>query len=211
MDNITFKTCLKRNSLFVYAKVLIPAIIFLGITGWIAVTKDLKFGFFTQDPIQTLNAKPYIGLISNVGIIFWAFTSAVLLFSAQLCRKQGKTNNISSFLFWAGILSLFLLFDDLLMFHETFSESIFFSIYFLGLAGIIYFHFRTILNSDYFLWLLAIMLLGSSVFIDLGTRFGLRLPHSSIFEDGFKFLGIIMWFSYFLRTSYKSVNNPAAS
>lgn len=207
MVNITFKTCLKRNSLIVYGKVLIPAIIFLGLTGWIAVTKDLKFGFFTQDPIQTLNAKPYIGLISNVGIIFWAFTSAVLLFSAQVCRNLGKPSNTSSFLFWAGILSLLLLFDDLLMFHETISESLFFSIYFVGLAGIVYFHFSTILNSDYFLWIIAIMLLGSSVFIDLGTRFGLRLPHSGVFEDGFKFLGIITWFSYFLRTSYKSVKS----
>lgn len=204
MKTITLKTLFERDSLVVFGKILVPVIVFLGLVILFATGNDIKFYYFSQDPIQTLNAKPYIGLISNLGILFWCATASILIFSSILLRRT-NAHKISGFLMFSGMISMLLLIDDLFMFHETVSEALFFGIYFFSLIALIIFHHQTILGTDYMLWLVSFILLSASVIIDLATRFGLRLPHSSLVEDSAKFLGIIMWFAYFARTSFRYI------
>jgi hypothetical protein len=207
-DLITIKNILRKEQLFSLTLIFLPAFIYIGILGLIANLNGIKFGFLSQDPIQLLNAKPYIGIISYTGIILWCSVTAILLFSAKTCRSAGSAPSNVAFLFWAGIFSLVLLIDDLFMFHDmimpdyfNIDDKFFFASYLVSLLLLVYFHYKILLKSDYILLILAVMFFGASGFIDVFIRFGLNVPYSGVFEDGAKFMGIVAWFSYFTRVS----------
>lgn len=204
----------KKEQLFTLAVIFIPGILFLTLLGLVANMNDIKFGFLSQDPVQILNAKPYIGIISYTGIILWCAAAAILLYSSKIYRIKGAHDKGGSFLFWGGTLTSVLLIDDLFMFHDNImpvyfniDDKVFFAFYFLAVIAMAYFFFDRILKSDYILLVLSFVLLGSSGFIDVFVKFGLNVPHSSVLEDGTKFLGIVAWFSYFTRESYRSITS----
>ena len=49
--------------------------------GMFAVASALTT-YLTRDPAETLGAHIYVGLVSNLGIIYWSVAAAVALFSA---------------------------------------------------------------------------------------------------------------------------------
>lgn len=202
MSIITLKNAFSRRSLLVYAEIFVPALFFLGIIILFATSNDIKFWYFSQDPVQTLNGKPYMGMVSNIGILFWCGAAAILVFSSLVMIRMNRKGAKSSFALFSGVLTLLLLFDDLFMFHETVSETLFFSVYFLSLGALVFFYMKLILETDYILWIISFLLLSMSVIIDVAARIGITLPHSSLLEDCAKFLGIVTWFSYFARTAW---------
>ncbi len=212
MEYITLSTLFKKSSLISFAKIFIPGFIFLAIMGMISVLGNIHFSMLSEDPIQLLNGEPYVGIITRVGIIIWAATFAILLYSSKISSIQKKPKQQTSLLIWAGLLTLFLLLDDSFMLHDVIfpeylniNEKVFFSFYSLSVIALFYFYYKEILNSDYVLLILAFVLLGASALTDMALRFGITIPYSYAIEDGSKFLGIIAWFSYFTRTSYNYI------
>jgi len=90
------------------------------------------------------------------------------------------------------------------------SENWFYAIYAFSVLAILYFYRKFILGTDYILLLLSLVFLGSSIFSDIISALNINVPHLLIFEDGFKFLGITLWFAYFSRTSYKFVKQEVS-
>ncbi|WP_411895417.1 hypothetical protein [Winogradskyella sp. A2] len=155
---------------------------------------------FTGDPLSTFDANPLTGVISNLGILLWCTTGSILLFTFFLVIGKVE-NKKTSFLLYSGLLTLVLLFDDLFMFHEHILKSIgieeivMYGIYVI-LFGILFLAYYRILLSAQFRYFLIITFIsfGSSVIIDL------LFEHEKfriLFEDGFKFLGIVCWFMFF--------------
>jgi len=44
----------------------------------------------TRDPVQLLNGRPYIGMLSNLGIIIWSATAGICLFVNILNLPSNK-------------------------------------------------------------------------------------------------------------------------
>lgn len=115
----------------------------------------------------------------------------------------------SAFFLYFGFASAFLLLDDFFLIHEQassfgFSEKYFFLIYGLIIMGGLFIFRREILASDYLLLVIALGFLGASIGVDvIQSRIeGLIGEWRILFEDGFKFLGIVGWMGYFAHCSF---------
>ena len=166
-----------------------------------------------QVTILIENPFPWLAQHLNIGIVFWSATSAILIFSLKIYHMQKGSKKKVYFLFWASLLTLMLLFDDLLMLHDVIfpgylnlDEKVFYCFYGLSLAALLYFYREVILKTDYILFLLAVFFLGGAVISDVLIALGLKWTNEYLVEDGLKFLGIVTWFAYFARTSYRFIH-----
>jgi hypothetical protein len=102
-----------------------------------------------------------------------------------------------------------LLIDDMFMFHDEImptylhiNEKVFFLFYGTAVVSLFYFFRGIVLRTDYLLFVIAVVLLGSSAITDIVIELGVKLPDEFFVEDGLKFLGLVSWFAYFVRTSW---------
>jgi hypothetical protein len=173
-----------------------------------------------HDPAAIAGINPLIGVVSNLGVLLWAAAAFVCLFSAALMRRRGP-HDAFAFALCAGLLSAYLMLDDLFMFHENLvehyigmSEDGLYAC--LGVATLVFlFRFRAfILHSDFGYLLLALGFLATSVFIDTVVDYALpvfadKFPIlEDIAEDGSKWIGIAFWACYYLRTCYQMIVEP---
>ncbi|MGM0408735.1 MAG: hypothetical protein ACQERU_12185, partial [Bacteroidota bacterium] len=161
----------------------------------------------TRDPVSVLNGPAFIGVLSNIGNLVWAFTVAIIFYSVLIQQMQQKKNEIL-FLLSSGIITTILLIDDFFMFHEKIApgylkipEHIMYLIYVLLITLYLILSIKKILRTDYIFLMMALFFLGASVITDLFEVEGDWL----LLEDGLKFLGIISWFIYFLNVCLKSL------
>jgi hypothetical protein len=167
----------------------------------------------TRDPTAIANVHPLTGFLSNLGILLWCATASICLFASAVVSGNGERRT-RSFLFFAFVLSAYLLLDDLFLIHESLAHR------YLGvgektvilLSGLsllaFLFVFRTeILSTNYMMLLIALVMFASSVIVDYFSVRALsgfeRWVH--LFEDGFKWMGIASWCGYFSRTSFDLV------
>ena len=160
---------------------------------------------FTRDPTHILNGHPFTGAISNIGILFWCATAAICFFSALIHWKNTKPLN-SKFLLFSGLITLFLLLDDLFMFHEIIFPKYLhipeFAVYsgYLALISIYLLKFKeNILKTEYTLLYMALAFFALSMISDV---FLLQEDMVYLVEDGFKLFGIVTWFLFFIRTCF---------
>ncbi len=176
----------------------------------ISIKFDITVDLFTRDPAALFDASPFIGVISNIGILFWCSTATVCFFSSTLQVTHGS-KIVAKFLIYSGLLTSLLLFDDLFMLHETvfpdilhIPEKVVYLVY-LVLVISYFIKFRdSILQTEYVVLFLACTFFGLSVISDV------LLPQEGmefLIEDGFKLFGIVTWFIYFSRTCYKVMRN----
>lgn len=170
---------------------------------------DIEIEKFTADPITTFDSHPFVGVVSNLGALLWCATASVLFFSYILLKDKLKGRS-ASFLLWSGLLTSLLLFDDLFMFHDYLAlwhlnmeqYQVYLIYLILALTWFIKF-FDEITSNDLLIFLLAGFFLGLSVVGDF------ILPQEGIaymFEDAFKFFGIVTWAIYFIRASLYRYN-----
>jgi len=211
---------LSRIFIFVY----IPIIILLISVLTVSLLTGIPIGTFTKDPaviagkagvapLVNFYINPFLGIISNLGILLLCACASVCLFASFLTRSEtGKKKlNGSGFLKFFGLLSLGLLFDDLFLFHESIAPKLLLSqeIIYIGyiaivLFGIIKFR-KVILKTEWFLLCFAFAFFVLSLTFDL-----LYVPYL-LLEDGFKLLGIATWCSYFVLVSLQVVKNWSCS
>ena len=172
----------------------------------ISIHFNIPIGNFTRDPIAVLGGHHLIGIISNIGIIFWSATAAICLFASK--TDLDKTE-FSTFLFFSGLLTLLLLFDDLFQLHEKVDNYLYVHEYtaylvYLILISIYFVKFsKIILSTEYLLLFIACCFLSLSVLADmLLSYFITQRDIKFLVEDGFKLFGIVTWSVYFIRTSF---------
>lgn len=190
-----------------FLTILAPIIVVLLGTFFFCLYSHVPFSRLTRDVLAMVRLPVYFGLISNIGMILWSFSASICFFSFYFFKN--KAADTASFFFIGGILTLFVLFDDFFLFHEEvfpnllgIGEIYFFvayaaiSLFFLG------YNFSTIITTNYLYLLLAYFFLSGSIFFDLIGEFTrIRIPEPHLFEDGFKFLGIVTWLIYFFNTA----------
>jgi hypothetical protein len=167
----------------------------------ISMQHGIPVQHFTGDPSKVFETHPFIGFLSNIGILFWCGTATICFFTFSLIGKELPLMK-RRFILFSGLFTLFLLIDDLFMFHEEVFPFIFhtshkriMAAYVLLALGFLFFFRKTIFENHFPVFLLAGFFLGGSVVMDmLFPNEGLQ----HLFEDGFKLLGIFTWMIYFI-------------
>lgn len=172
---------------------------------FVALTRDAAIAY-------TRDAPYYSGSISNFGGIIWSIGAAVSLFAAWMLRRMGPAHaQMSGFLLTYGVLTLVLLFDDLFMIHETItlltgrSQKLTLLIQGLITGWLIVRYHRPILQSRWSILAVAMLFFSGSLLIDfdlivLSDRF------HHLFEDGSKFIGLVIWSGYGVITSASALH-----
>lgn len=197
-----------------------PFFLLLGGIWLIGTHTRFRVPIFLRDPTAVVGVPFFVGIVSNLGVLFWAMGAFICLFSFVLLRAASADREWTNFFRFAGILTLLLLLDDFFLFHEEiFAEYLFPKdgwlhlnekvIYVAYLAAIVRFltrYRRAILQTDWLFLALGIAFLGGAIVADRGI-FKYLLPDKQLrvlVEDGSKLLGIFGWALYFSITA-KSV------
>jgi len=191
----------------------LPAAFILATIAVVSVIYEIPIPKFTRDVASIAQIHPLSGFLSSLGNLLWCATASICLFSAVVLRSV-QLSDMYRFLLISASLSIYLLFDDLFMFHEYLVR------YYLGLGEIVVFLFlglavssylivfrKVILRTNYILLLLALGLLTLSVAIDVILKQWMQgLGDWLLFiEDGTKWLGIASWCSYYSHTSLQLI------
>ena len=189
--------------------IFIPSLLVLALVAFCTVVINIPIDLMMRDLAAIAGISPLSGILSSLGSFYWAASATVCIFSA-VTLYQFKSKKIFDFLLFSGILSSYLAFDDFFMFHEYIGPRFFymketFIIIMIMIAVIIYLlkFGKLILTTDYKFFVLAIVFLSLSVALDVAEGRWINLGNwGSFYEDGFKWLGITSWLSYFSYTSY---------
>ena len=178
----------------------------------------------------------YDGLISNLGILLWWAAASVTGFAAlAVACLSGRRYDILA-LTMAAVFSAWLAIDDLFMLHETvlplfgLPQPATYALYGAITIAYISLSWRVVLTASPLFLLMAISMLGLSVFIDILSGHGMdaisdwllanlgAISHwlqantriEFLLEDGFKFLGIGFWCCLHMAAAMKVLVNTAA-
>lgn len=208
-----------KSILPILLTVYAPVILLLAI---LKLQNKVSFSTVMRDPLAIADYPPYVGAVSNLGILFWCSAAAICLFSFVVLRKLDRNRKFQIFFLGSGCITAILVLDDLYLLHEmvfpeylNLSENvIMFGYISLILLYLVKFR-KIILNSTDF-----IILFFAFGFFGFSMGFDKVLPVLSfdllgdetqvLLEDGFKFAGIISWLTYFARTCFKQVKEAIA-
>jgi hypothetical protein len=163
---------------------------------------------FTRDPAVLLNAHPLVGLVSNVGVMLWSATAAIALFTGLVLRARQYDRACWLFLLGAGLLTGWLLLDDLFLFHDWLFPEVLgvrsrflFAAYILVTGGL-FFRFRAVVRrTGYLVLAAAVVFFAVSIALDMvSDAWYRRWDNLYLAEDGAKLFGITSWFAYFVTT-----------
>lgn len=190
-----------------------PAGLILLLVLFLKLRFDIDTSDLTQDPNSVAGQPFYVGLLSNLGVIFWGMSAAISIFAGLIGKS--KAPSVESFLIYSGCFSALLLLDDLLQLHEgffqydlRFPEELVLGIYSAIAVMIIFRHRKFILPSNYLILLASLMLFGFSLSID---TFFEDIPGENLLEDGSKFIGIITWFGYYTSLGYETIKKKISA
>lgn len=185
--------------------ILLIQVICIGAVLYMHFVKDIAIATLTRDVTELNQVPVYTGFLSQLGIFFWAGSSAICFLCYRLFIKSGGNDTLpKSFFLTAALLTLFLGFDDVYMLHEKFfptfhiSEKIVYLFYTLFTIYFLIRFFSYILKTQYILLAFALFFFALSVILDMSPITGVD-PY--ILEDSFKFIAIVSWFFYFFQTA----------
>lgn len=159
-----------------------------------------------RDPTSLGAVAPWTGAFSNIGILFWCAAMTLAFASASLVYQKPSHNQFYTFFLASGLVTGYLMLDDLFVLHESFRDYLGFpekatyAIILLIVAGYLLGYRQAILKTDYFFLIAALLLLGASLGLDnIQYTILSYLPNNAYYllEDGLKLAGIINWFGYF--------------
>tara|TARA_B100000700_G_C15062280_1_gene866701 strand:+ start:10558 stop:11166 length:609 start_codon:yes stop_codon:yes gene_type:complete len=198
---------MRRESFGNYFSItLIPTVVIFISIILLSIKAGIEPELVLRDIIQTCSLPIGVGMISNIGIILWASSSAIAVFtSLNLSSNKNRAKNL---LLMGGIFSAMLCLDDLFLLHDRHISPYLLYISYAIIASIMLsYYYKLIFSIDKIAFISAIIFLGLSIFSDLLQwilPFGYK--NVQIFEEGFKFLGITSWFTFWVKGSSNILN-----
>lgn len=177
----------------------------------VATRDDVSLSRYTRDPLAHFdNASPFLGSLSNLGVLLWCAAAAICLFSALLLARARRQGGAGRFLLAFGLLTAWLAVDDLFLMHERLipgltglPQNAIYGGYVAGVALLLIVFGRQVLRSDFLLLLLALGFFAVSVLADMWLDRDFVWHH--LIEDGSKLLGIVGWLGYLGRASMLAI------
>jgi hypothetical protein len=179
----------------------------------------LPVAMFTRDPADITHSSPFLGVLSNLGILLWCATAAVCLFAFQVLRQDRGRKKTALFLLLAGLITILLLLDDLFLLHErVFPRYLhwrqrypYYAYFSLTAAYLVAFR-KIILKSDFRMLAAAFVFFALSIAVDAFTGpLSQSFPSFHLFEDGFKLFGLASWLGYFGQFAWQAVTGRSAA
>ncbi len=176
-----------------------------------ATSQKLPLEYFFADPAKTLKTHPFVGLMSNIGVLLWCASAAMCFLSSAVLQKH-KQSRKAKFMLFSGLLTTALLLDDFFMVHDylLYSTNIVLPFQFIlfTIYGIFIIAYLTLFYR-YFYSKLTIVLVVGIIFFGLSMIIDLMVVNQSqtiaVLEDVFKFLGIVNWSLFLVITAYKLI------
>jgi hypothetical protein len=196
------------------ATVLLTSVVLVSLVLSFRLFAGATIGELTRDPAVVAGLPGYTGLLSQIGIFFWAGTAAVCLFAAACMRSDPDMRTARRFLLTSGAATLYLAVDDAFLFHEAMFPHIgipqewVLVCYMIGAVAYALLYSKLIRTTEYSLLLFALFCFFVSVTLDL---FHIYIINPYFFEDSAKATGLVAWFAYFYRTSRQLVRASFAA
>lgn len=191
--------------------------LFLGYILILCRLTDSSISGFMREPATIFHASPFIGFVSNTGILVWTFAAVLCFFSAAMIANKKNLNRMFYFYLFSALITTILLLDDFFMLHELIfpvyfhiPEKLVYLSYMLLILIYLFTQRKIILQTDYLILFFAFLFFGLSTIMDM-VRIDVPVSRS-LFEDGFKLVGIVSWAMYFwivCSKSFKFVNHFA--
>jgi hypothetical protein len=174
----------------------------------ISLRTGIPVAMFTRDPADITDSSPFLGVLSNIGILLWC-ASATICFFAALFLKRKNAGGMAVFFFISGLITSMLLADDLFLLHERIFPEYFHwrqryvYLSYVAITFVYLLRFRaTILKSNFVTLVLAFGFFFLSIVIDgIAVKYEGFRPFHHFFEDGFKLFGLSSWLGYFGDTA----------
>ncbi|MCU0621420.1 MAG: hypothetical protein MUC69_07960 [Gemmatimonadales bacterium] len=163
--------------------------------------RDIPYGYLTRDPSATMGAAPYLGVLSQVGLMLWASAATLALAHRASLPPTPSHLQLRRFLLHSALLTAALAIDDAFLLHEQVLPRLgvpepAVMLAWVGLvAGWLAGHARTIRRTDVALLLLALAAFACSAGLDQVVD--LHEDLGQLLEEGAKFVGIAAWVGYF--------------
>lgn len=196
---------------------------FLGAIALLASAIDVTFGTLSRDVFSVASAPVYTGAMSNIGVFVWISGSVCCLLTASVLYRRSDRGPLFPFFLQAGLLAALLAFDDFFMIHERLEpfgmdEKPVLATYAVAAMAFLWWNRETIMHHTIIgpnkWWLvLAFVCFAISLLVDrrqsvIQTAIGnLRI----IFEDGFKFAGIVWWTAYLTTNASRILSSLIGS
>lgn len=182
-------------------------VVLVGVAG-ISIATGRPMSYLTIDPAD-IGLPAYLGMLSNLGIMIWGMAAGACLLARMVLSTIPQAGEERRFFLLSALASGYLMLDDGYLLHDRvfpdvagIPELIVFLVYGVSFLIYIYKERRIIGDSEYPLLILAAGCVGLSGGIDSALPFSDTV---TAVEDSVKFVGILFWFVYFLRTAYKRI------
>ena len=191
---------IKFPTKFFYISIFPSAILYLVIL-YVSNSYNIKLSLVVRDLAQTCGYPIGVGMISNIGILFWGAAASICLFTAF---SENINRESSKLLLLGGVFSGLLCIDDLFLLHDRYLGQDFLNLTYLSISIFLLVRFQRILkNIGLFNLIISILFLGLSIFFDgvIQQIFNQSYELTQLIEEGFKFLGIICWLNFWCKAS----------
>ena len=189
-----------------YISILPSAILYIAIL-YFSNLHDIKLSLVIRDLAQTCGYPIGVGMISNIGILLWGAAASICLFTSF---SENINRELSKLLLLGGIFSSILCIDDFFLLHDRYIGPDFLNLTYLSISIFLLIRFRRIIkNIGPFNLVISILFLGLSIFFDgvIQQIFNQSYQLTQLIEEGFKFLGISCWLSYWWKASSYSLKS----
>ena len=219
MDNRKIEGVKPLPRALVLSLLLVPVFVLSAVRA-VSLKTGVSVYKFMRDPTMLMGANPLLGVVSDLGVLLWCASATICLFGWSILRHRLPMVRFSKFLLYSGLLTTFLLVDDFFLIHDYIlpkyfsipTDFLFVCYGILTLSLILTFQ-QCILRTEYRIAFLALCFFGVSLIVDIfqpsiEQRIG---DWRILIEDGFKFSGIAVWFSYFFRSCFVAISGTNES
>lgn len=184
--------------------VFLPVTAMLLAAGLVVSRTSLPVEALFADSVDLAQLPYYYGALSNIGVLLWCSTATGCLLVYAALRAHPTAARERRFLLWMGLLTAWLMMDDLFLLHEVvlpdklgLPSAAVYAVYAATTLAVLLRYRAVVVQSDSLLLLVAGCFFGISVLSDLAADVAhVRFKGRGFLEDGCKLLGIAGWFSY---------------
>ncbi len=198
----TYKHSFQQTFYWAIAPSLVAYIVILIVASAAGISPSLVL----RDLLQTCEFPAGVGMISNLGILLWASSSAITYFTIN--SKLIKNQYYTRFLCLGCLFSSLLCLDDLFLLRDMhqLSQDILYTLYVLFSLNLLISFRQLIVKIDPILFMTTIILLGMSIISDIFQDFlPINYQTVQLFEEGFKFTGISCWLYFWSKVSKNAI------
>ena len=191
---------IKFPSKLFYFSILPSAVLYLAIL-YVSNFYDIKLSLVVRDLAQTCGYPIGVGMISNIGILFWGAAASICFFTSF---SESINRELSKLLLLGGVFSTMLCIDDFFLLHDRYIGPDFLNLTYLVIAIFLLVRFRKSLKIiGLFNLVISILFLGLSIFFDgvIQQIFNQSYELTQLIEEWFKFLGIVCWLNFWCKAS----------